>query len=365
MSEVSAQTKHACPACGAQAEWNPAKQKLVCPFCGTESPYQIDREVGKAAELDLEAALKALPADEQAWMATRRSVRCTSCNAVMEFEAQRVGQNCEFCGSPALVPYDQIQAPIRPESLLPFKIDQGRIRDDMRGWFRSRWFAPNRLGRSALVDTVKSVYIPYWTFDATVHCRWDADAGYYYYVTVQARDSQGKPITRQERRVRWEPASGAIDHVFDDEPIPATNGIPLDLLRQVEPFPTGDLVPYDTAFLSGHVVERYQVVLSEAADASLAAMNQELERLCSAQVPGDTQRNLRIFPDYSNRTFKHVLVPIWLLSYTFGPKAFQVIANGYTAKIAGRYPYSVWKILLLVVFLIVVIGVVVVLTQDN
>ena len=41
-----AQTKHACPACGAQAEWNPAKQKLVCPFCGTESPYQIDREVG-------------------------------------------------------------------------------------------------------------------------------------------------------------------------------------------------------------------------------------------------------------------------------------------------------------------------------
>ena len=68
MSEISAQTKHACPACGAQAEWDPAKQKLVCPFCGTESPYQIDREVGQAAEHDLEAALKALPADEQAWM---------------------------------------------------------------------------------------------------------------------------------------------------------------------------------------------------------------------------------------------------------------------------------------------------------
>ena len=41
--EIAALDKHACPACGAQAEWNPAKQKLVCPFCGTESPYQIDR----------------------------------------------------------------------------------------------------------------------------------------------------------------------------------------------------------------------------------------------------------------------------------------------------------------------------------
>ena len=364
MPEITAQTKHACPACGAQAEWNPAKQKLVCPFCGTESAYQIDREMGKAAELDLAAALKDLPDDEQAWMATRRSVRCTSCNAVMEFEAQRVGQNCEFCGSPALVPNDQTQAPIRPQSLLPFKVDQSRIRDDMRGWFRSRWFAPNRLSRSALVDTVKSVYIPYWTFDAKVHCPWTAEAGYYYYVTVQARDAQGKPITRQERRVRWESASGAIDHVFDDEPIPATHGVPVDLLRQVEPFPTAELLPYDTAFLSGHVVERYQVVLSDAAGASLEAMNQELQRLCSAQVPGDTQRNLQIFPEYSNRTFKHVLVPIWVLSYTLGPKAFQVIANGYTAKIAGRYPFSFWKILFLVVFLIVVIGAIVFFSQE-
>ena len=42
--EISALDKHACPACGAQAEWNPTKQKLVCPFCGTESPYQFDRD---------------------------------------------------------------------------------------------------------------------------------------------------------------------------------------------------------------------------------------------------------------------------------------------------------------------------------
>ena len=32
-SPVSALEKHECPACGAQAEWNPGKQKLICPFC--------------------------------------------------------------------------------------------------------------------------------------------------------------------------------------------------------------------------------------------------------------------------------------------------------------------------------------------
>ena len=71
--------------------------------------------------------------------------------------------------------------------------------------------------------------------------------------------------------------------------------------------------------------------------------------MCARQVPGDTHRNLQIHPDYSQRTFKHVLVPVWVLSYTYGARAFQVIVNGYTGTIAGRYPKSVWKIVLLVV----------------
>ena len=58
---------------------------------------------------------------------------------------------------------------------------------------------------------------------------------------------------------------------------------------------------------------------------------------------------------FTGQTFKHVLVPIWLLSYTYGAKAFQVIANGYTGRIAGRYPKSVWKIALVVLLVAVVV----------
>ena len=353
--EISALEKHACPACGAQAEWNPTKQKLVCPFCGTESPYQIDRETGKVVELDLVAALRDLPADERGWQSARRSVQCQSCHAVMVFEAERVGQNCEFCGSPALIDYEEIKAPIRPQGLLPFRVDTARVREGIRQWWRSKWLAPGKLAKSALVDTVHSLYIPYWTFDAKVHCPWDAEAGHYYYVTVEGRDSKGRRVTRQERRVRWEAASGVVDHFFDDEPVPGTQGLPIDLLRQVEPFPTQELVGYDTAFLSGHVVEHYKVVLLDAANQSLEQMRQTLMRLCGEQVPGDTYRNLQIHPVFSGRTFKHVLVPIWLLTYNYGSRAFQVIVNGYTGKTAGRYPYSWWKIFFLIVAAIIAV----------
>src|SRR5215218_8613294 len=118
--EVSALEKHACPACGAQAEWSPSKQKLVCPFCGTESEYQIDRDLGKVAERDLTGALKETAAVEKDWQDDKRTVQCQSCRAIMTYDASRVGQNCEFCGSPALVAYDAIKSPIRPEGVLPF-----------------------------------------------------------------------------------------------------------------------------------------------------------------------------------------------------------------------------------------------------
>lgn len=350
---VPALQKIACPACGAQAEWNPATQKLVCPFCGTESPYHIDREQGKVIELDLVKMLRELPDDERGWQTDRRSVQCQSCRAVMVFDPARVGQNCEFCGSPALVPYEEIKAPIRPQGVLPFRIDGSAIRDSIRSWWKSKWFAPGALARTALVDTLKSVYIPYWTFDARVHCPWTAEAGHSYYVPVAGTDSKGRTVTRMERRIRWEPAAGVVDHAFDDEPVPGTQGLALDLLRQVEPFPTQDVVPYDTAFLSGHVVEHYQVVLLDAAQRAQQQMNTQLEAMCARQVPGDTYRSLQIDPQYSGRTFKHVLVPIWLLTYTYGATVYHVIANGYTGKIAGRYPKSFWKIALVVVLAII------------
>jgi hypothetical protein len=321
----------------------------VCPFCGTESPYQIDRDIGKVAERELSDGLRVSAAADQDWQAQRRSVQCQSCRAIMTYDATRVGQNCEFCGSPALVAYDQIKSPIRPEGVLPFRIDRSRVRDDIRRWWRSKWLAPGRLAKAALVDTVKSLYVPYWTFDAHAHCPWDADAGHYYYVNVEGRDSHGRSVVRQERRVRWEAASGVVDHTFDDELVPGTTGVSEDLLRQVEPFPTAEIVPYDRAFLSGHVVEHYQVALTDAAGDSESQMRKALEQLAARQIPGDTYRNLVIHPEFSRRTFKHVLVPIWLLVYMFGSKPYQVVVNGYTGRIAGRYPYSPWKIAFLIV----------------
>ena len=135
-------------------------------------------------------------------------------------------------------------------------------------------------------------------------------------------------------------------HWIDDELVAASRGVQPDLLSGVEPFPTKELVGYQPGFLSGWVVERYQIDLLAAARNSLEQMDAKLRSLCASQVPGDTQRNLQVDANYSGQTFKHILVPVWLLSYDYGRRAFQVVINGYTGTIAGRYPKSWIKITL-------------------
>ena len=345
--EISALDKHLCVACGAQAEWNAAKQRLVCPFCGTESQYTFKPGTGPIEELDLERALRETGDEARGWKAETRSVQCRSCKAVMVYEPTRVGQNCEFCGSPALVDYDSIKPPVTPASLLPFRISEAQVRETVRNWFASKWLAPNAFKRKALVDTLRGLYIPYWTFDAQVYCPWSAEAGHYYYVR------QGN---NNVRRVRWENASGLVEHVFDDALIPATRGIDHGLLAQVEPFPTQEAVPYDTGYLSGHVVEQYQVVLVDAAEQALARMQADVRQMCIAQIPGDTYQNLVMSPQWSGRTFKHVLVPVYVLTYQYRTKPYQVVVNASNGRMGGSYPISWVKVALIILVVLVILA---------
>jgi hypothetical protein len=212
------------------------------------------------------------------------------------------------------------------------------------------------LKNKAMTDQVHGLYIPYWTFDAQVHADWMAESGDYYYETESYRDANGKTQTRQVRKIRWYPSSGSLDHFFDDELVSASRGVNLNMLLAVEPFPTQELVPYNPGFLSGWVVERYQIDLVAAAQQARERMNQKLEALCAARVPGDTHRNLEVDADYSRQTFKHILVPVWLLNYAYGPRRFQVVINGYTGAIDGAYPKSWVKIFFAVLLLVAILG---------
>ncbi len=359
MTDTAALSKFACPACGGQAVWNPAKQKLICPFCGTESPAKLDVTTGGIVEHDLAAALRGIGDEARGWKAEVRQVKCASCNAISVFDPKRQAQNCEFCGSAQLVPYEESKPAFRPESVLPFSVSESSARDRIRQWYGKLWLAPGALKRRALTDTVKGIYLPYWTFDAEVDAQWTADAGHYYY-TTETYTEGGRLQTRQVQQVRWEPAAGQLSHFFDDDLVCASVGVHANCCAGSSRFPRRRSSPTMPGFVAGWVVERYQIDLIGAAQASRAAMEAKVQAMCAQQVPGDTYRNLVVRTAHSRQTFKHILAPVWLMSYTFGAKSFQCVQNGVTGAIQGEYPKSPWKIALLVV--VVIVGVIIVMS---
>jgi hypothetical protein len=80
---------------------------------------------------------------------------------------------------------------------------------------------------------------------------------------------------------------------------------------------------------------------------------------CARDVGGDTHRMLSVSNQFSNITFKHVLLPIWIAAYRYNGKVFRFLVNGQTGEVVGQAPWSIWKILALVAAILAIVGAVV------
>ncbi len=148
VNSVTALGKRPCPDCGGEMEWNAAKQVIACPYCGfvpKEQPSKNAPDDASILEHDLEKALGEAGAEKRGYGAETVKVKCQSCQAISVFESARVAQRCEFCGSPAIVPYQETRDAITPESLLPVKLDEPRVRDIVKRWVASAGSRPTAL----------------------------------------------------------------------------------------------------------------------------------------------------------------------------------------------------------------------------
>jgi hypothetical protein len=85
-------------------------------------------------------------------------------------------------------------------------------------------------------------------------------------------------------------------------------------------------------------------------------MQSVVEDDCRHDIGGDEQRVTSMNIKYSAVMFKLVLMPLWIASYVYGGKLFQVMVNANTGEVVGERPYSKVKIALTVLAAIVLIA---------
>jgi hypothetical protein len=165
------------------------------------------------------------------------------------------------------------------------------------------------------------------------------------------------------QKVRWEPAFGERRDLFDDLMVHASKGLSAKLAQELGAFETKNLVPYRPEYLSGWGAEEYAVDLDAGWKDALGRMEARQTQRCSGDVPGDTQRHLRVHNTVRDVRWKLVLLPIWSLTYRHAGKDFAVLVHGTNGRVVGDAPYSGIKIALLVfaigmgvLFLLVLMG---------
>lgn len=352
-----------CSACGANLAFEPGAASLKCGHCGVFNEIPAagqDQHLEALEELDYHAYLESAAGEED--VVDRVEVACEACGARTQLADRQTSGKCAFCGNPIVAQSKSVRL-IQPRAVLPFAFDKKRAVACYERWLASLWFAPGDLKQAAFIDeALKGVYLPYWTFDMDAATDYSGLRGVDYWVTETysvSVNGRSETRTRQVRKTRWYPASGRVFNSFDDVLVPASRTFPEERLDILEPWDLPKLVPYDGAYLAGFIAESYSVTLPDGFGEATQRVQPTIEETIRRDIGGDHQQIHTKKSYYSEITFKHLLLPVWITAYRYQGRLFRVIINARTGELSGERPYSVWKILLAVLAGLLVVGIVV------
>jgi hypothetical protein len=345
-------SQYPCSSCGANVEFAPGTSVLKCPYCAAETPLVPTGARVREHSYAEFAGVRRVPVA----MLAAYTFTCRGCGAVTQ--SDKVSDRCQFCDAP-LVADAHAGEMVAPEAVLPFSVDRSSVREALRAWAASRWFAPNSLKSVTEAESAHSTYLPHWTYDARTRSHYTGHRGEHYWDTETYLEN-GVSKTRQVRKTRWYSAAGTVARDFDDVLVVGTGRLAPKFLNKLQPWPLPQAQPYRPEFLAGHETLRYDV----EPEAGLVTAKDRMARViaddCRSDIGGDEQRVSSVQTSYSDVTFKLMLLPVWLACYLHAGKTYQIMINGRTAVVAGERPYSAMKITAVAIATVALIAAIVV-----
>ena len=344
--------KFPCEQCGAKLKFSASEGELKCEHCSHIN--SIERSFENIVEKDYYKALETLKNISEKSVEIS-SVKCQSCAAVFDISEDIHSSTCPYCSS-AIVNETALYRPIKPQGILPFKVTKKEARDIFKKWLKDRWFAPNKLKRYGAEDSqLKGIYIPHWTYDSDTFSSYRGRRGDKYYVNetyTQNVNGQNQTKTRQVTKIRWSNVEGTLNRTFDDVLVMASSS----LKHELSNWDLENLVDYNESYLSGYESEVYSIEIDQGLVSAKQFMQNHIRQAIKQQIGGDEQEINSLDSQYSNITFKHILLPVYASAFNFNGKVYSYVVNGRNGDISGNRPYSTIKIALTVIAVAAVVG---------
>ena len=330
-------TNYQCPNCTGPLRFDGQTGKLTCDYCGTN--YEVSLIEQLYADKEQEAASSG---NEPKWnisetggnfnkeeAAHLRSYTCPSCAAELICDDTTAATSCPYCGNPTVVP-GQLTGQLRPDFVLPFKLDKAAAVSALKNYYKGKKFLPKSFSDGNHIEEVKGVYVPFWLYDgeAVASMRFSGTV-----VHTHRTSDEEITVTEHYRVVR----EGNVS--FQKVPVDGSSKMPDAHMDAVEPFNYEELKPFSTAYLPGFMADKYDLDAKACSEKANSRIRQSTEDMFASTTRGYTTLS-REYSDIklTHGDIKYALMPVWMLSTKWNEQNFLFAMNGQTGKLIGDLP---------------------------
>lgn len=322
-----------CPSCNGAISFDSTIQKMKCPYCDTEfdveTVHAYQKEINDPCQDDLTWESSA----GQQWQDHEadglHTYICKSCGGEIIGDDTLAATACPFCDNP-IVMVGQFAGDLKPDLVIPFKVDKIRAKYILRNHFKGKLLLPKPFKDEFHLDEVKGVYVPFWLFDS------DANANIRYRATRIRTWSDSRYIYTETQYYHIT-RGGTIG--FQGVPVDGSEKMPDDMMESIEPFNLSEAVDFNTAYLAGFLADKYDV----SEDQSKTRANQRIKKSTEDAFANTVRGYSTVTPvsgsvQLKNSKARYALYPVWLLNTSWNGQTYRFVVNGQTGKIAGNLP---------------------------
>ncbi len=333
-----------CPGCGAVMAFDEQSQLLVCPQCDRRESVDSMKEEFAGVDTTQAEVSESFSADtpsETDWESLGAGgaggtiplmvYKCSSCGADLMTDEVTAATFCSFCGNSTLIA-DRVSGEMRPSRVIPFQINKDNAVETFRAWTKKGLLTPSAFRSQAFLDKISGIYVPFWLYDYDTSVSYLGDG---HKVRTERRGDYRYTHT-DHYDVYREVGCG-----YEGVPADASKRMEDAIMDCLEPYHYEGLKPFEMPYLSGFYAEKNSYSAKEMSGRVLPRIREFSIQETEQTIYGYASI-ARKHVDVRERLQKteYVLLPVWLLNYTYKGKQYTFALNGQTGKMVGTLPVS-------------------------
>ncbi len=316
--------QYKCPACGAALKFDAEKQDFTCEYC--DSVFKEEDFFKPDESLDVDKA----KAEEKESAEYENAVlySCPSCGAEIITDETTAATTCYYCSNPVVLS-GKLSGELKPDSIIPFKIDKDSAISKFKEFCGKKKFLPEDFISQSHIKEIKGVYFPYWYVDCKSNGSLNAKSRH-------VRSWIVGDIKYTETTVKSHFRQGEMQII--NMPEAALKSKDKDIMKYVCPFNSADFVPFSMSYLSGYFAERRNIEKSEIENEIDKKIKDFSQKKLKSSI---NEANVTVSDsliNVSKKSWRYNLLPVWVLSYKHKEKNYIYALNGQTGKVYGELP---------------------------